>query len=573
MKRLGMLCVLIFLPLGALAQTFDYADYFPLGVGDQWIYQEEGGTETYQVDVTGTRLIHGVSTSIFQFEDPDIPKQFLGIDSQGVLGLYGATVDFGSPYGVPIGEIDVIPDSPFPIGDSDIQVGDVFTHTEENIEIYDLGFGQKVTADITYTISYTNSGAVYPTPALVFADTVTLSGTLAIDIDSPLGGYTDTFTEDIVVARGTGIIRIRESDGSIYNLLSANVNGGALPNLMSSSSVMYTFETGQERWGTGGAPIIFTLPNTGSAGGMLQLFSTTNTNTFGYWNSLNELYFQEYTLYRAQCTVSTNITDPTQVPELRLRINTQNNQLASMLDVVSNSGAESAPTPSGLTYSLYFCPHNSGINTTVPTMSLALDMLNFNPADAATGSLELDNVTISRVHLATLTGFTSIPGAAATFDSGTDGWSFFSVPVAFSEPTTGNSGNGSLQLQAVDYTTFGGWQSPTITVENNTAYRAKFQVSSDLANSAQVPGIRLRLTTNNLQMSAMLAVTSTGQGEASPTTSPKDYWVYFAPPASAVAQGMVAVFEILNFDPADSATGTIKLEEFSIEKATLPLVP
>jgi len=261
------------------------------------------------------------------------------------------------------------------------------------------------------------------------------------------------------------------------------------------------------------------------------------------------------------------------VPELRLRFNTQNNQLASILDVVSNSGAESAPTPSGQTYILYFCPHNSGISTIVPTMSLAFDMLNFNPDDAATGSLELDNVIISRLDLASLPGFTSIPGAAATFDSGTDGWSFFSVPVAFSEPTTGNSGSGSLQLQAVDYQTFGAWQSPTITVENNTAYRAKFRVSSDLANPAQVPDIRLRLTTNNLQMSAMLVVTSTGQGEASPTTTPKDYWVYFAPPASAVAQGMIAAFEILNFDPANSATGTIKLEEFAIEKASLPLFP
>ena len=95
----------------------------------------------------------------------------------------------------------------------------------------------------------------------------------------------------------------------------------------------------------------------------------------------------------------------------------------------------------------------------------------------------------------------------------------------------------------------------------------------DLATPAQVPGIRLRMTTNNLQMSAMLMVTSTGQGEASPTTTPKDYWVYFAPPASAVAQGMIAACEILNFDPADSATATINLEEFAIEKATLPLIP
>ncbi len=571
MKQLGVLCVLVFLPLGVLAQTYDYADYFPLAVGDQWVYQEQGYTSTYQVDVTGTRIIDSVVTSVFELAGRDIPKEFFGIDSGGILALYGMAYDFGSP----IGEIEVIPDSPFPIGDSDVEVGDVFTHTEEDIEIYDLGILGKVYADITYTISYTNSGEIAVTPTLVFSDTLTLHGTLTINIDSPLGGYTDTFTEEIIVARGTGIVRITDiDDGDVFNLISANINGGLLPDLLNNSSVTYTFDLGPERWDTGGAPIIFTLPSSSFSGGMLQLLSTTNTNTFGFWGSLNELYFQaDNTLYRAQCTVSTDITVPTQVPELRLRFNTQNNQLSSILDVVSNSGAESAPTPGGQTYSLYFCPHNSGISSLVPTMSLAFDLLNFNPDDAATASLQLDDVTISRVDLESLTGFTSIPGAAATFDSGTDGWAFFSAPVAYSEPTTGSSGSGSLQLQAVDFQTFGGWQSPSIALESSMAYRARFRVSSDLANPAQVPDIRSRLTTNNLQMHAMLVVTSTGQGEASPTTTPKDYWVYFAPPASAVAQGMIAAFEILNFDPANSSMGTIKLEEFAIEKASLPLFP
>jgi hypothetical protein len=571
MKRLGVLCVLVFLPLGVLAQTYDYADYFPLAVGDQWVYQEQGYSNTYQVEVTGTRVIHGVVTSVFEFEDPDIPKEFFGADSQGVLGLYGATVNAPEPFG----QIDVIPDSPFPIGDRDVQVGDIFTRTER-IEIADLGPFGKVYADVTYTASYTNAGEIVVTPTLVFADTLTLHNTLEIDVDHTLGSYNETFTEDVIVARGTGVVRLTDIyENEVYNLISAQINGGLLPDLLNNSSVTYTFDSGQERWDTGGASFVFTDPNTSSTSGRLGLQSTTNTNTFGFWTSLNELYWQaNNTLYRAQCTVSTDITDPTKVPKLRLRFNTQNNQLSSLLGVESNSSAASAPTPSGQTYTLYFCPHNSGISTLVPTMSLAFDMLNFNPDDAATGSLELDNVTISRLDLASLPGFTSIPGAAATFDSGTDGWGFFSVPVAFSEPTTGNSGNGSLRLQAVTNTnTFGGWQSPTIALESSMAYRARFRVSSDLANPAQVPGFRMRLNTNNLEMSTMLTVNSTGQGEASPTTTPKDYWVYFAPPASAVAGGMIAAIDIMNFDPADSATGTIQLEDFSIEKASLPLFP
>ncbi len=566
MKRLGILCVLLFLPLGVLAQTYDVADFFQLGVGDQWTYKEDSSSETFQINVTGTRSILGVVTSVFEITEPDMPKEFFGIDSQGVLGLYGFIVNFPEPFG----QYELIPDSPFPIGDSDIQVGDIFTHSEQ-IEINTfLGW---LTVYVVQTISYTNIGEIAVTPTLVFADTVSLRSTISIFVHTSLGDYDETFVEDHIVARGTGIVRIAAYGGN-YGLISAQVNGGFLPDLLNNSSATYTYGSGQERWSTGGAPIIFTLPSSSFSAGRLGLHSNVNTNTFGFWSSLNELYMQaNNTLYRAQCRVATDVTDPTVVPELRLRFNTQNNQLASILDVVSNSGAESAPTPGGQTYSLYFCPHNSGISTLVPTMSMAFDMLNFNPADAANGGLMLDNITISRVNLASLPGFTSIPGAAATFDSGTDGWAFFSVPVAFSEPTTANSGSGSLQLQAVDYTTFGGWQSPTIALESSMAYRARFRVSSDLANPAQVPDIRLRLTTNNLQMHAMLVVTSTGQGEASPTTTPKDYWVYFVPPASAVAQGMVAAFEILNFDPANSATGTIKLEEFAIEKASLPLFP
>ncbi len=569
MKRLGVLCVLVFLPLGVLAQTYDYADYFPLAVGDQWVYQEQGYSNTYQVEVTGTRIINSVVTSVFEFEDPDIPKEFFGADSQGVLGLYGATVNAPEPFG----QIDVIPDSPFPIGDRDVQVGDIFTRTEE-IEIADLGPLGKVYADVTYTASYTNAGEIVVTPTLVFADTLTLHNTLEIEVEHTLGSYSETFTEDVIVARGTGVVRLTDIyESEVYNLISAQINGGLLPDLLNNSTASYSFDSGQERWDTGGAPTIFTPINTSSTSGRLGLQSTTNTNTFGFWSSLNELYWQaNNTLYRAQCIVATDVTDPTLVPELRLRFTTQNNQLSSMLDVVSNSSAASAPTPGGLTYTLYFSPHNSGISTLVPTMSLAFDLLNFNPDDAATGSLELDNVIISRVDLASLPGFTSIPGAAATFDSGTDGWVSFSTGT-FSVPNTDNSGLGTLRLQAVDHSTFGGWQSPTIALENNMAYRAKFRVSSDLANPALVPGFRMRLTTNNLEMSTVLTVTSAGQGEASPTTTPKDYWVYFAPPASAVAEGMVAAIDILNFDPADSATGTIQLEDFSIEKASLPLFP
>jgi hypothetical protein len=571
MKRLAMVWVLVFLPLGVLAQTFNYADYFPLGVGDQWIYQREGSSDTYQVDVTGTRDIHGVLTSIFEFEDPDIPKEFLGIDSQGVLGLYGASIDFGSV----IGEVELIPDSPYPIGDSDTQVGDIFTHTEQNIEIYDLGFLGKVYADITYTIHYINSGEIAITPALVFSDTVTLSSTLTIDVRSPLGDYTKTFTEDTIVARGTGVIRITAggSGGDIFNLISARINGGVIPDLEGNSSFTYSFNSGQERWLPSGAPLTYALPGSSYADGMLNLLSTTNTNTFGFWTGLNELFIQGDTLYRAQCTVLTDVTDQTQVPQLRIRFTTQNFQLSGMLNVESNAGAESAPTPSGQTYALYFCPHNSGISSLVPTMSVAFDLLNFNPYDLATGSLHLQDITISRINLASLPAFTDIPASAASFTSGTDGWTFYSAPLFFSEPNTENSGSGSLRLQAVDSMTFGGWNSPTIAVESNMAYRAKFRVSSDQGTPAQVPTFRMRLTTGDFQMGAILTITSAGDGQASPTTTPKDYWVYFAPPASAVGPGMFASIDILNFDPGDSTTGTIQLEEFSIEKASLPLMP
>jgi hypothetical protein len=159
-----------------------------------------------------------------------------------------------------------------------------------------------------------------------------------------------------------------------------------------TNAMSYMFVAGTDDWTTGGSPIVFSMPQAAYQSGALVLTSETNTNTFGFWqNDPADIIITPGVLYRGTFAVSTDLTDQSMVPEMRLRFNTTDLQASCILDVISAGDGGNSPSSTGSTYSLYFYP-----DVVAPSSGLiiAFDVLNFNPADAANASLMLDSVNI-----------------------------------------------------------------------------------------------------------------------------------------------------------------------------------
>jgi hypothetical protein len=159
----------------------------------------------------------------------------------------------------------------------------------------------------------------------------------------------------------------------------------------------YTFELSTHGWTTGGAPIAFSLPEYVHAAGALELRALTNT--FGYWvNAPADITIEADKLYRGTFEVRTDVTNSALVPEMRLRFNAGNFQASSTLGIVSSGNGANSPGTTNTTYDrLYFLPAPSCAGQ---SLIVSFDILNFDPANAATASMILDRATIETISIA-----------------------------------------------------------------------------------------------------------------------------------------------------------------------------
>ncbi len=158
---------------------------------------------------------------------------------------------------------------------------------------------------------------------------------------------------------------------------------------------------GRPGWTTGGAPIFFSAPQYIHAAGALELRALTNTNTFAYWvNTPADITIEADKLYRGTFEVRTDVTNPAQVPEMRLRFNTGNFQASHMFGITSAGDGANSPGTTNTTYDrLYFLPPPSCLGE---NLLVSFDMLNFSSEDAPDGSLILDRATVETLPLPTL---------------------------------------------------------------------------------------------------------------------------------------------------------------------------
>jgi hypothetical protein len=218
---------------------------------------------------------------------------------------------------------------------------------------------------------------------------------------------------------------------------------------------------------------------------------------------------------------------------------------------------------------MYFIPPESCVGKPEDQDDLipSFDILNFDPWDAAQGSLMLDSVVVDAIPLEIL----STPTLVKTwsFESDAEGWEFGS-PYPFTAPLSG-IGASELWLIAQDNTnTFGYWSGPSeeVELEAGKLYRLRFSVITDVTMQEQVPHLRLRVSSEDFQSSIMKVISSFTGAEMSPTSQGRTYDLYFSPPQSLVGtpqNGILPAFDMLNFDPEDSASGALMLEGVVVE--------
>lgn len=327
-----------------------------------------------------------------------------------------------------------------------------------------------------------------------------------------------------------------------------------------------------ERWVQDAAPGQFEVPEFIEEPGRLGLRATT-INTFGCWTSFDQIiYALPDSIYRAQFSISSTATEPSVVPGFRLRLNRDDYQLASEYVVNSYGDAAHSPDILGKTYELYCVPFQGpGVNDDdVGGLIASFDIMYFEPSDDPNITLYLDELNIERIPLSFIADEFSAQ-ITYSFDTGTEGWVTGNAS-SFDPPEFFHSG-GKLMLRANNNTnTFGYWVSPPITVEAGKIYRLRARVGSDTLSRQEVPGIRLRLNDLSFQSAATLRINSLGDAGASPCIGETaDYEIYFVPADSAVSAGMVASFDILNFDPEDKSDGLLTLDQLSVDSAQLPL--
>ena len=88
--------------------------------------------------------------------------------------------------------------------------------------------------------------------------------------------------------------------------------------------------------------------------------------------------------------------------------------------------------------------------------------------------------------------------------------------------------------------------------------------------------MRLRLHSQDWQVSTNLVINSTGNGDCSPSTTPVEYEIYFYPPQEMVSgpiQNMFAAWDLLNFDPADSSQAILSVDQVILEHLQVPHLP
>jgi len=331
---------------------------------------------------------------------------------------------------------------------------------------------------------------------------------------------------------------------------------------------------GTDDWDSAGAPDFFHMPDASRDGARLILHCSDNTNTFGYWYSpADQIPIEPGVIYKSTFSLSSDQTDTSKVPCIRIRFNGKNEQMADMYVINSLGDGAVSPGVGGRTYTHYFTLPSSDISVPVTESGIyiSFDLVNLDPRDAKDVTLSLDWVKIESIAESDVPQGNEV--LSLDFSTGVYGWSnefasIFTQPEVISGPYLGLKAKNNKS-------TYGVWVSPpnAISIEANTIYAVDWNVFSDQADLSTVPGIRMRAGDSSNRLIIQKSVFSNAEGDNSPDGLGRTYTLYYNPPAELAGAGLYLAFDMVNFDSTDGSDATIGLRSVTVRAISAADMP
>jgi len=168
------------------------------------------------------------------------------------------------------------------------------------------------------------------------------------------------------------------------------------PDLMPEEHT-YTFDSGNEAWTKLTLLSDLDEPLFIEESGRIGFSPNGSGNCYGSWESR----YHAFTLgqkYRARFRIQTNQADQSKVPTVRIRIQDKKSQVISMQTINSLGDGINSPTPSGMTYEIFYQPPKATLSD---GYFISVDLLNIGDDDDPNAKIYIDMVEIKKV---TVTG-------------------------------------------------------------------------------------------------------------------------------------------------------------------------
>lgn len=308
--------------------------------------------------------------------------------------------------------------------------------------------------------------------------------------------------------------------------------------------------------------------------GSLEMTTSDNTNSFAFWESPITSLVNGTTgptsLYRTTFTVRGDQADLTRVPAIRMRSSSLSFEQSDALLISSTELGNVSPPMGGRNYYQFFS-QPAGVSQ----FRLDLDVLNFDPSDAANARISLDNVVVEALALPneafgqTVGSFDFVANGSLGFTQ-RNAFPILTSPQEFSQ-TNGLLIRGTLIPNTANGNIFGYWGAETaINVLGNTFYSLTFRARSTAtaATKAQVPTFRFRINDSSLKTSAILNIDSRDGISRVPVDGVQEaYTMYFMAPPEIANNSLIISFDYLYaHNTGDDANIAVMLDSIIIRQ-------
>ncbi|MEQ8822090.1 MAG: DUF5666 domain-containing protein [Sumerlaeia bacterium] len=295
------------------------------------------------------------------------------------------------------------------------------------------------------------------------------------------------------------------------------------------------------------------------------LRSADNTETFGFLSLPEDaISIEPNTLYEVIAQVSSDVSDSSLVPNLRLRFNNQSFQKGAFLSVESVGDGRLSPGPQGREYRTFFTP--AAASDGLDDWFVALDLLNVSGFDASDATFFLDRLNVRPVDPERVNVLETL--VSQDFDSSSEGWLFGGADGFLPLPLRASGLSGGLDLAASQTPSFGFWNTDTgVAATPGALYRGRFLIRAASDNPAEVPSFRGRLNLSGFQVSSVVSVDSINGSTETADGQGRLYDVYLQVPAGAAdGQTILAAFDLAHFDATDALNSPVTLDHFTLER-------